>query len=190
MNKAASTKHLWALLWVLVALACWAAGCDDDEQAVAPGTTTSEGGSSAGGGGSAAGTGGQGGSEKKADGEACVAGEECLSGHCVDDVCCGSACDAVCQACNLAGSEGSCANVASGADPDDDCAGGVCDGAGHCATGGHEWGHLFGDSQSQLGAAVAVDGQGNAVIAGFFRGAMDLGGGVGGAGGRSDVRGV
>jgi hypothetical protein len=68
---------------------------------------------------------------------------------CVDGVCCASACDGACEACNVAGNEGSCSPVAAGTDPAEDCAtaagascgtSGTCDGAGACA--------FFGDEQT------------------------------------------
>ena len=48
-------------------------------------------------------------------GERCIAAGECQSGFCVDGVCCDSACDGECQACNLAGSSGTCRNETGGA---------------------------------------------------------------------------
>ncbi len=68
-------------------------------------------------------------------GESCERAGDCLSGMCVDGVCCDSACDAPCSACDLQGSEGSCAPVAAGQDPKSDCPIGACDGAGACARG-------------------------------------------------------
>ncbi|MCI0572728.1 MAG: hypothetical protein L0Y66_18395, partial [Myxococcaceae bacterium] len=44
-------------------------------------------------------------------GEACVALDVCEGGACVDGVCCESACEGQCEACNVAGSEGSCVAV-------------------------------------------------------------------------------
>mgnify|MGYP000579577144 CR=1 FL=1 len=38
----------------------------------------------------------------------CVLGTDCASTFCVDGRCCGDACDGECQACNIAGSEGTC----------------------------------------------------------------------------------
>jgi len=44
----------------------------------------------------------------KTNGQTCLAGGECCSGNCVDGVCCNSSCTGTCQACNLAGSVGTC----------------------------------------------------------------------------------
>jgi len=44
-------------------------------------------------------------------GETCATDNQCLSGFCTDGVCCDSACDGQCEACDLAGSEGSCLPV-------------------------------------------------------------------------------
>lgn len=45
---------------------------------------------------------------KCTDGKACGTGDDCNSTFCVDGVCCGDACEGACQACNIAGSEGTC----------------------------------------------------------------------------------
>jgi len=76
----------------------------------------------------------QGGACKKPDGQACGAPAECLAGHfCVDGVCCAVACNGTCEACNLAGSPGTCTPVANGQDPAGECSGVTsCDGAGMC----------------------------------------------------------
>jgi hypothetical protein len=70
-------------------------------------------------------------------GAACTTNGECASGSCVDGVCCNTACAATCQACTAAkkggGIDGSCGFIASGTDPDDECAGAqTCDGGGVC----------------------------------------------------------
>jgi hypothetical protein len=59
----------------------------------------------------------------KTNGSPCVAGTECMSGNCVDQTCCNkpqSMCNG-CQACNLASSPGTCANVPTGSDPHGTC---------------------------------------------------------------------
>jgi hypothetical protein len=73
---------------------------------------------------------------KKVNGAACVGAAECLSGNCVDGVCCANACTTTCLACNVPGSAGSC--VALPMDNDDTfpanaCTGTMsCDGAAQC----------------------------------------------------------
>lgn len=66
-------------------------------------------------------------------GNPCVDGGDCPGGLCVDGVCCDAPCGGACQACDLPGSEGTCAPVPAGQDPDGECgAGATCDGAGGC----------------------------------------------------------
>jgi hypothetical protein len=75
--------------------------------------------------------------QKSVAGAACGAGNECASGFCADGVCCNTACNGTCQACNLAGNVGKCSFLAAGTDPGDaDCPGAtsVCNGAGACKT--------------------------------------------------------
>jgi hypothetical protein len=70
------------------------------------------------------------------NGSPCGSPSECVSGNCIDDLCCDTACTATCEACNLPGSEGTCDYVPAGTDPDSECAGPlVCDGAGSCSGG-------------------------------------------------------
>ena len=52
----------------------------------------------------------------KADGANCSLDGECVHAHCVDGYCCDSICTATCMSCGLAGSEGTCTAVTSGAD--------------------------------------------------------------------------
>lgn len=64
--------------------------------------------------------------EKGAKGVPCGNVLECMSNFCVDGVCCESACLGTCKACSNAktgGMDGTCANVATGTDPDNECAG-------------------------------------------------------------------
>lgn len=60
-------------------------------------------------------------------GDACTASNQCSGGlSCVDGVCCTSSCTGTCEACNLPGSEGTCAAVPDGADPAGECGGFDC----------------------------------------------------------------
>jgi hypothetical protein len=72
---------------------------------------------------------------KKVNSTSCTADAECLSGNCVDSVCCNSACTTDCKSCNVTGSVGTCTNVTAGTD-DGMCTGTTksCDGAGACKT--------------------------------------------------------
>ncbi|HEY3358711.1 MAG TPA: choice-of-anchor D domain-containing protein [Polyangia bacterium] len=82
---------------------------------------------------------------KKSLGTVCGGGNECQSGLCVDGVCCDTPCNGACQACTAAkkgaGGDGTCGNIAAGADPDNECltqaqstcgTTGVCGGNGAC----------------------------------------------------------
>ena len=74
-----------------------------------------------------------------ADGSACTDCAQCDSGYCVDGVCCEAECEDECMSCREADTEvasGTCAPVAAGYDPDDECdyAQG-CDGTGACHPG-------------------------------------------------------
>ena len=68
--------------------------------------------------------------EDRADGEPCGRGEQCASGHCAQGVCCATACGGECEACDLAGSKGTC--VADPTKAGRPCADGVCTAAGAC----------------------------------------------------------
>jgi hypothetical protein len=74
-------------------------------------------------------------------GKRCSAAGQCLSGACVDGFCCDGACYGVCEACNLAGAEGTCQPVPAGQDPREQCPqdpmsscarDGTCDGRRAC----------------------------------------------------------
>lgn len=74
-------------------------------------------------------------SAKKPNGSACVGANECTSGQCVDGYCCNAACGEQCKACDVAGSLGTCTDVAGsphGARLA--CASGFGCSAGACAT--------------------------------------------------------
>lgn len=80
-----------------------------------------------------------------ATGSACAAANQCGSGFCVDGVCCQSACTDTCSACSASrtgGTDGTCAAIVAGTDPDNECpssspstcsTSGSCNGAGACA---------------------------------------------------------
>jgi len=65
---------------------------------------------------------------KLVDGADCNSNSECQSDHCIDGYCCDTACGASCDACDIAGSEGTCGFVATGAAGDPSCAPYLCDG--------------------------------------------------------------
>jgi hypothetical protein len=76
----------------------------------------------------------------KGVGKPCTAGGQCMTGFCIDGVCCNSQCAMTCYQCDRAGSIGSCAPVLSGgvdhsATTPCDGAGQSCNGSGTCATG-------------------------------------------------------
>ena len=66
------------------------------------------------------------------NGQTCSMGSQCLTGNCIDGVCCNTTCGATCQACNVMGSLGTCTNVPNNQDPASECANGACNGGGQC----------------------------------------------------------
>jgi len=66
---------------------------------------------------------------KRANGLPCTGVNDCVSGFCVDGVCCNAACAGQCQACDGAGTPGTCLPVAG----DPHGARAKCKGAGACA---------------------------------------------------------
>lgn len=87
---------------------------------------------------------------------ACDESGDCVSGLCVDGVCCSSTCGGSCQACNLAGSEGSCTSIPAGTDPDLEC------GAVSCT--GYYWGWSGGTCyrRADVSASASMCGSANA----------------------------
>ena len=77
-------------------------------------------------------------------GAPCTESGRCQSNNCVDGVCCESACDSECEACEASkkgfGADGICEPITADTDPDDECtpgtaqcsADGFCDGSGAC----------------------------------------------------------
>jgi hypothetical protein len=66
---------------------------------------------------------------KKGNGTACGGPSECQSGFCVDGYCCDGGCPGSCDACNVAGSLGSCVPTPAGAFGSPSCAPYLCNGA-------------------------------------------------------------
>jgi alpha-tubulin suppressor-like RCC1 family protein len=72
-----------------------------------------------------------------APGEACAEGAQCPADACKDGFCCNTPCSGICQACSkdkTGQPNGTCASVPAGTDPDNDCGGAFCDGAGTCGS--------------------------------------------------------
>ncbi|MEL6339341.1 MAG: hypothetical protein AAFQ65_05490 [Myxococcota bacterium] len=69
-------------------------------------------------------------------GTPCTQGSQCASDSCVDGICCDVMCSGSCQACQSVATgleEGTCGPILAGADPRDECEGGLsCDGQGAC----------------------------------------------------------
>ncbi len=87
--------------------ACYAA-CSNDAQCVAPNTCGMNG---------VAGSCGT-----KPNGQPCSNNNQCGSGQCAQGVCCGTACNSACHACNIAGSLGTCVGITASSDPQGMCA--------------------------------------------------------------------
>jgi hypothetical protein len=97
-------------------------------------------------------------------GAPCTTSENCSSGNCVDFVCCNNGCGGQCQACNSAGSMGTCVTIKGPptgtrpacpqSDPSNVCSSKVCDGtsATSCTS-------LVGNTTT-CGIATCVDGFG------------------------------
>jgi hypothetical protein len=80
---------------------------------------------------------------RASNGQSCTCAADCVSGFCVDGVCCNSECKETCKSCNVAGAPGVCSFVPAGDTPRtaSTCAksdvtscglDGTCDGAGNC----------------------------------------------------------
>ncbi|MDQ3036020.1 MAG: MYXO-CTERM sorting domain-containing protein, partial [Myxococcota bacterium] len=110
------------------------------------------------------------------DGGVCDRERQCGSGECVDGVCCESACDGQCEACDVAGSEGVCSVVtgaphgarAACASDGSDC-GGACDGTERAACS-------YPDATASCGDATCAEGMATAAGACDAAGSCDAGG--------------
>jgi len=77
---------------------------------------------------------------KKINGQSCAAVGDCLSGFCVDTVCCNTSCTTSCNSCNVTGLAGTCSIAWAGDDPHNNCQtpgdpADNCNGAGACGLG-------------------------------------------------------
>ena len=69
-------------------------------------------------------------------GQPCASDAACSSGFCTDSFCCDARCAGTCEGCAEPGRAGSCAAVAAGTDPADECAAdpvSTCGGTGSCS---------------------------------------------------------
>jgi MYXO-CTERM domain-containing protein len=98
---------------------------------------------------------------KKPNGQMCMAASECGSNNCVDGICCSGTCTSTCQACNVEGSKGSCVNLPAGSQDTmaaTPCAGtSYCDAAGTCQSGLKPNGNVC-TADNQCGSAHCADG--------------------------------
>jgi len=103
-------------------------------------------------------------------GAPCGADAACVSGHCVDDVCCPSACEQPCRSCNLPGSVGTCAPRPAGDDPAGGCGTGMsCNGHGSCFELDPLWAvTLPRPNLDEEPGGLSVDASGNVTTTGIW----------------------
>ncbi len=103
-------------------------------------------------------------------GAACSGESDCRIAHCVDGYCCDVLCSGLCEACNVAGHEGTCTPVPAGKDPAGECdaaapstcqLNGFCDGKGLCQFYGAET--ACNDGQDICTSGDHCDGKGACV---------------------------
>ena len=74
--------------------------------------------------------------KRRANAGECTEANQCLSNFCADNVCCAQVCNGVCLACvawKTGEADGTCALIAAGTDPDDECFGSAtCGTTGAC----------------------------------------------------------
>jgi hypothetical protein len=71
---------------------------------------------------------------KLADGQPCGTSPQCQNNHCVEGVCCDTACGSKCQSCRMfhnGGEDGTCGFILAGSDPYNECLFN-CNGSGFC----------------------------------------------------------
>lgn len=67
-------------------------------------------------------------------GSVCDRDRRCISGECVEGLCCDTACDGPCEACDALLNRGTCTPFPAGTDPQAACGTSTCDGLGGCMT--------------------------------------------------------
>ncbi len=94
-------------------------------------------------------------------GESCTSGRQCASGHCVDGVCCTSACEDQCFSCILSTSRGICAPFVNHAcSTGNPCTvGETCQSDGTCGGGGQRACPTCQTCSPETGQCVVDDGQ-------------------------------
>lgn len=112
----------------------------------------------------------------EANGEACAGPSECASGACVDGVCCAGPCDGICMACDVAGSEGTCALIPFPLDPDMEClAERPCNGRGQCSGAVLE-AVGFGGVTADSGIGITTSSDGGVHLVGTYSAPISFGG--------------
>jgi hypothetical protein len=110
----------------------------------------------------------------RSTGQPCAEPMSCLSGYCIDDVCCELDCTGDCRRCS---GSGACVPHAAGTNPESSC-GGSCDGTGECATGDHLFSQGWGASGDVVVRDVTITANDDIVVAGYFQGSVDFGDGL------------
>jgi hypothetical protein len=101
---------------------------------------------------------------RRQQGQACALGTDCLSGNCADGICCNNACPGACEACNQAGSLGTCAPLPKGA-AGTGCGAYVCaGGSAACGTTCAADGDCATSAFCTAGSCVPVLGRGAACL--------------------------
>ena len=167
-------RRMHRVVLASVLLVPFLTACADDDCALtstckgsgaAGGPTTSAGGSggaSASGGGGIGGRGGGGGIAKLGAGDACNNPNDCQSGFCVDDRCCQTSCEGMCEAC---GANGVCATHAVGTDPDDECGLATCNAVAQCDYAAVRWSDALTDIWLHR---VAIDDTSSVIAVGRY----------------------
>ena len=107
------------------------ASSDDARDGTTDAVTEADGGDAA----EAAGDSGDAGLPNLPQGAPCSQNEECASGSCADGVCCTNACFGPCRSCNQPNANGVCQAYSVDTDPESECGGAKCNGAGACGVG-------------------------------------------------------